>query len=289
MPAEAVKLDLHVDGLDPDDIDDIEQTVAKLGFQSDPHSEPMMNGVINFQPFENTEENRELVEKCATRLKEDFPDLNVRYEIGENRDPGILASQYCNIIVEPESESKASGDSSDPTEDSDSPDWRAFGDDDAREKKRVGSSYTQSTDTSTDFDDGVEPQEADGASGPPDNCIECDSEDIETVSDEADQFICSNCGLVMKKRRTKMNSPFFDDEERSDYIRADWAEQTETAIVGIITDPERRHHEYYRIENPREFFHNCSGEREQKQKIKRSDIEPFETLDLPRIDWKFTD
>jgi len=45
---------------------------------------------------------------------------------------------------------------------------------------------------------------------------------------------------------------------------------------------------YYRIENPREFFEGCSNEQDELKRIRESDLEPFETLDLPDIEWRYS-
>jgi hypothetical protein len=132
-----------------------------------------------------------------------------------------------------------------------------------------------------------------GQSDTPSACLECGSETIESAPDDSEQFVCSDCGLVMYKRDRSLPESVSENldrfsEDRGDFARADWSEQTSTAIVGLIKEPERTDHEYYRIENPREFFEDCSGEQEQLQRIKESDLEPFETLDLPHIEWTFS-
>lgn len=76
-------------------------------------------------------------------------------------------------------------------------------------------------------------------------------------------------------------------ERLGEFAHADWSQQSQTAVVGLIKEPDRTYHGYYRIENPREFFEGCSGEQEQLNRIRESDLEPFETLDLPQVDWRF--
>ena len=90
----------------------------------------------------------------------------------------------------------------------------------------------------------------------PSSCLECGSENMKTPQRETNQFICSDCGLVMYKRDTSNvpdNMSGFSDR-LGEFARADWSEQTRTAVVGLIKEPHRNYHEYYRIENPREFF-----------------------------------
>jgi hypothetical protein len=295
MPNEAVQLDLRTDGLDSDDIDTAQDIVSNVGFQPNHHDVQVTNGTVNFQPFENTEANQELLEKCVERLNTEFSNADTQYEIRENRDRAMPASKRCTITVESGRGSGISGNNPEGAEDSDESEWKAFADSNGRENKRGNTpertSYIRSADdsTSTNSDDDTEQQESDEGSTTPDRCIDCDSENIDSVTDSSEQFICSDCGLVMDRRNTEMNSTLWNEQERSDYVRAHWSEQTDTAVIGIITDPHRTHHEYYRIENPREFLKSCSGEREETQRIKQSDLEPFETLDLPPIDWRYTD
>lgn len=134
----------------------------------------------------------------------------------------------------------------------------------------------------TDSDGDTQQQGTDESGIPPDNCIDCDSQNVEPTPDESEQFICSDCELVME-----FNEP------KDSYSPAHWSEQTDTATVGIVTVPHQRRHEYYKIDNPRDFFENCSGEKEEKRRIKQSDLDPFETIspstDLPPIDWTYTE
>jgi hypothetical protein len=234
--------------------------------------------------------SRDVVEKDrkATTNSISGSDTDKEGKTGQDVSSEIDSTEIDWKAKDRESESDSTNNT---TKDSDTPEWRAFGDSNDREKKRVRASYDRSAgdSISTDTDTDTEQQESNEPSGPPDNCIDCDSQNIESVQDESDEFICSDCGLVMKRRNTEIRSNFLDKDGGSDYVRADWSKQTSTGIVGIITEPYRRHHEYYRIENPREFFKDCSGEEEQKQRIKQSNLEPFETLDLPPIDWRYSD
>lgn len=294
MPAEALSFTVNFENIDKNSISSIDEIISDVGFH--PASGPMAGGdftnSLNYQPFEDTEENRQLIERCVDKISDEFPDAGVEHQIRYNKDRGAIIQQRCEITIKNREKGHTTSDSTNnTTEDSDDPKWREFADSNDREKKRVGGSHARFDDdsASTDSDNDTEQKESEEPSGPPDNCIDCDSQDIESAPGESEQFICSDCGLVMNKRNTETRSNFLDEEDRSEYIRARWSEQTDTATVGIITEPYRRNHEYYRIENPREFFKDCSGEREEKRKIKQSDLEPFETLDLPPIDWRFTD
>lgn len=135
-----------------------------------------------------------------------------------------------------------------------------------------------------------------GQSDIPSACLECGSEDVESVGDKSEksQFICSDCGLVIDKRTSSKLDTDVDWRENygskssNQFARADWREQSRPAIVGLIREPSRTHHEYYRIENPRKFFEECAGEQDELKKIRESDLEPFETLDLPHIEWRYS-
>ena len=102
MPDEAVALDLYfpnTDNLESDSINEIRRIVSETEFQPDPHDESMMGGTINFQPFENCQENRNLLEKCIKKIENEFPGLKVSYEIKRNRDAGRLPAKQCVIKV----------------------------------------------------------------------------------------------------------------------------------------------------------------------------------------------
>ncbi len=112
-----------------------------------------MNGVVNFQPFENTEGSQKLLERCVERINNEFSNVDARYEIRENRDVAVLASKHCTITVESTGESETSGNSPEATTDSNDADWRAMINDDKLEGSRVESSTTAS-------DDEIEQQES---------------------------------------------------------------------------------------------------------------------------------
>lgn len=134
-------------------------------------------------------------------------------------------------------------------------------------------------------------------------CPECGSENIEPASDEVEEYFCEDCRLLFD---TETESDPFDpaiystsDQDTDAFTermaqRSDsneythWSEQTSPAIVGLIEEPDRTKHEYYRIENPKEFFNGCSSEQDELRRIRESELEPFETLDLPHVEWKYS-
>lgn len=155
MPNEAVQLDLRTDGLDSDDIDTAQDIVSNVGFQPNHHDVQVTNGTVNFQPFENTEANQELLEKCVERINNEFSNADTQYEIRENRDRAMPASKRCTITVESGRGNDVSGNTPEATEDSDDAEWRAFADSDGEEKERAGwsSSPTHSSEESTQLGD----------------------------------------------------------------------------------------------------------------------------------------
>lgn len=57
-------------------------------------------------------------------------------------------------------------------------------------------------------------------------------------------------------------------------------------IVGIVSEPDRTEHEYYRIDNAAEFFGDSwQDNTAMANKIHNADIEPFKTASLPKADW----
>lgn len=72
MPEEAVALDLNfisdsAENLDTETVDQIQQIVSETGFHIDPHREGIMGGTFNFQSFENTSENEELIKNLSEK------------------------------------------------------------------------------------------------------------------------------------------------------------------------------------------------------------------------------
>lgn len=113
MPAEAVGFDLYftelqspentldsVDSLDAETVNRIQQIVSETGFHPDPHDESIMGGTFNFQPFENTPENKELLEECVKEIETEFPKLDASYNIKKNRNRGVNAAKMCNLAID---------------------------------------------------------------------------------------------------------------------------------------------------------------------------------------------
>lgn len=69
--------------------------------------------------------------------------------------------------------------------------WRAYAETNNRKRKRVGESHARFDDhpVSSDSDNDTKQQESDEPSDLPDNCIDCDSQDIESVPDNSEQSI----------------------------------------------------------------------------------------------------
>lgn len=172
MPAEAIKLQIlfedvaagnqidDIDHLDSDTVEQIPQIASEMGFHRDPHDKSMRAGGFVFQPFENTKDNRELLQQCVEKLEEQFPKLDISYGIGEGNDPRTSVAKKCDITVKNIEKGDNDPDTAaDTVEDSESPDWRASLDySDGKSKQRVGKPRDQSSDkaSSTGFDDRTE-------------------------------------------------------------------------------------------------------------------------------------
>lgn len=139
MPAESVALDIDVNALGEDDIDRVHEIVSDSGFHPHPYDEGAIGGIINYQPFENTEENRELLEQCVNKIASELPDAEVTYDLRKNRDAGRVVGKQCYLTVRTEISGgeKEHTDSGQPSDESrvgapiqehdgdSSPDWRA--------------------------------------------------------------------------------------------------------------------------------------------------------------------
>lgn len=102
MPAEAIALELYFpdpENISSDTVDDIKRLVSDAGFQPDPHDMGIMSGTIKVQPFENREENRNLLDESVEAIKSEFPNLDVSYTIKKTRDLGTLPAKQCIIEV----------------------------------------------------------------------------------------------------------------------------------------------------------------------------------------------
>ena len=63
------------------------------------HHPTGISDVVNFQPFENTEENRALVEESVRKIADEFPELEISYQMWENRDAGMVVAKRCTIQI----------------------------------------------------------------------------------------------------------------------------------------------------------------------------------------------
>lgn len=103
MPEKAVELTLFVYDLVDEgresDIARIWEIVSENGFHRTPYGDEPQGDGLMFQPFEDTDENRELIEKCIEEIKAEFPDLDVEYWMGKNGDDMKLPEKTCEVTV----------------------------------------------------------------------------------------------------------------------------------------------------------------------------------------------
>lgn len=87
---------------------------------------------------------------------------------------------------------------------------------------------------------------------------------------------------------------FESDKEGELSTDSDWGQDLDVnsgapngeVIIGIVSEPDRTDHEYYRIDNAAEFFGDSwQDNTAMATKIHDSDIEPFKTASLPNADW----
>lgn len=139
----------------------------------------------------------------------------------------------------------------------------------------------------------------------PEACPSCDSTNYREAEDK-DEVFCENCGLVLsddeewsafstgdqvsesKHTETKDSKDIKSRLETPDEdAKLAWWEKSEPAIIGLVEEPSRTYQEYYKIENPDEFFEGCESDRQRLERIQKSDIMPFQKLDLDHVDWYF--
>ncbi|MDT3434650.1 hypothetical protein [Haloarcula sp. 1CSR25-25] len=103
MPEPAVNLIVSlrdlIDENRESDINHIWQTLIDNGFKPTVHDDEIRAEALLFQPFEDTSENRELIQKCVKELDADFPELEIEYSTFVNGDPEKFAEKTCNIII----------------------------------------------------------------------------------------------------------------------------------------------------------------------------------------------
>lgn len=96
MPAESAELTFsRVSELEAGHINVIEEVASRCGFNI--HSDAVT--CLVFQPFENTEENKKLVEECIEEIRTQFPDLEVSYSEISNKDPGKRVVRTHKITI----------------------------------------------------------------------------------------------------------------------------------------------------------------------------------------------
>lgn len=149
-------------------------------------------------------------------------------------------------------------------------------------------------------------------------CPECGGTDFEEVEEEPEELVCSNCGLIHPKTEqidwssASGNAPTsISTQEKKEGLREFRDSQSgsspskesgaladywhhEPAIFAIMSDNDTKQ-EFYRIDDPEEFFNDVDVGEESpsmrneklRRKIQKSDIEPFQKIEIPYIDWKF--
>jgi hypothetical protein len=103
MPEKAVELMVFVSDLEEEnrmsDIDKIYNIFSENGFHASPFGDEVHAMALHFQPFEHTQENEALIKECVEEVQTEFPDLDIEYSIGRNRDAGKMPEKTCQINV----------------------------------------------------------------------------------------------------------------------------------------------------------------------------------------------
>jgi len=103
MPEKAVELMVFVyDLVDEDresEISQIFQIVTENGFHGTTYGDEPEGDALLFQPFEDTPQNEELLQECVREIEAEFPDFDVEYWMGRNRDSMRLPEKKCKITV----------------------------------------------------------------------------------------------------------------------------------------------------------------------------------------------
>lgn len=146
-------------------------------------------------------------------------------------------------------------------------------------------------------------------------CPECGAKDFEPVEEDSEELACGNCGYVNKEVDWTEYSHADTDESRRKNLedleelpdRQSESPSSETsgpfadywhhdpAIFALMSDDGTKQ-EFYQIDNPEEFFQELDVEGDSswtrdervRRKIQQSDIDPFQKVDIPYIDWRFT-
>lgn len=146
-------------------------------------------------------------------------------------------------------------------------------------------------------------------------CPECGAADFKSVEEGSEELVCGNCGYVNDQIDWREYSHQDTDESRQESVEdsqelpdyqsgssssgesgpfADYWHHN-PAIFALMSD-DGTQQEFYRIEDPEEFFEELDVEgdsswtRDEKMRreIQQSDIEPFQKIEIPYIDWRFT-
>lgn len=254
-------------GVNDEEMEQVEELIRNAGFYLAEDSYQ----VTRLTPaFVTTEENMAAVREVVKGLKEMYPNHEVEFAEG-----GVANNSTRDLFSGTQVVSVARRDQSVSDESS------ATDGDDANEETTNGD----------------------------DSCVECGGELVEM--EESDERYCNACGLVVDDSDTpewrasldrdgeeKQESNLIDDDtndrwetnvERTDFatdIEIDHSPPEGEVVVGIVSEPYRTDHEYYRIEDAEEFFGDAWEDNgEMARLLHESDIEPFEELSLPRVDW----
>lgn len=103
MPEQAVELTVSVHELVDEgresDIAQIWKIISEKGFQATHHGDEVDADALYFQPFEETQENKDLIKECVEEIESKFSDFEVVYSFGRNRDRTKLAGRLCSINI----------------------------------------------------------------------------------------------------------------------------------------------------------------------------------------------
>jgi len=136
-------------------------------------------------------------------------------------------------------------------------------------------------------------------------CPECGSSDLKTEDEDEGEVFCRECGYVVGSRTSLSdgqeskeggNKSNFSEEiqsrrsaeqiEEIDEQDSLWWDH-DPAIFALMS-PDDTHQEFYRIDNPEDFFDGIQGENEMTNRIRESGVEPFQKIEVPYIDWRFS-
>jgi|APHM01.1.fsa_nt_gi hypothetical protein len=102
MPAEALAFVVRFENISEYNVHKINKIITDAGF----HSAEVTGGDLltsfNYQPFENTDKQIQLLITCVGRISDAIPNVEVKYEIKDSNDSSVFTQQRCEITVESE-------------------------------------------------------------------------------------------------------------------------------------------------------------------------------------------